>query len=169
MPLTKEQKQKIVEDLVKNLSRQKSLLFVDFRGLKVKDMTDLRKKIKEIGGLLKVAKKTLMKLAFERTELKLEGELKGEIALVFGFEDPISSFKTIYQFSQTNENIKILSGIFEGKFIGKEEVITLAQLPSKEELLARLVGGISAPISGFVNVLQGNIKGLIFVLSAIKK
>jgi len=182
MPFTKEQKKKIIEDLTQDFSRQKATAFIDFQGLKVKDMADFRKKIKEVGGRLQVAKKTLIKIASEKAELKLEKKLEGEtrqnfdiknlsgqIGLVFAFEDPLSPLKAAYQFSQTNENIKMLAGIFEGKFIGKEEVITLAQLPSREELLAKLVGSISAPISGLVNVLQGNMKGLIFVLSAIKK
>ena len=168
MALTKAQKQKIVEDLTQNLSRQKSLVFVDFKGLKVKDMAALRKKIKKVGGLLKVAKKTLIKLASEKAGLKLEKELEGEIGLVFAFEDPISSLRAAYQFSQSN-NLKILDGIFEGKFLERENIITLAQLPTREELLVSVVGSISAPISRLVNVLQGNLRSLVFVLSAIKK
>lgn len=182
MALTKQQKQKIVEDLTQDFTHQKSMAFVDFQGLKVKDMADLRKRIKEVGGKLLVAKKTLIKIALEKAgfkpEKELEGEtrqnfdvqnLSGQVGLVFAFEDPFSPLKAAYQFSQGNENLKILAGIFEGKFIGKDEVIALAQLPSREELLARLVGSISSPISGFVNVLQGNLRNLVFVLSAIKK
>lgn len=182
MALSREQKQKITEDLTQNFGHQKSMAFVDFQGLKVKDMAGLRKKIKEVGGKLQVAKKTLIKLALEKAGFKLEKELEGEtrqnfdvqslsgqVGLIFAFEDPISPLKTAYQFSQTNENLKILAGIFEGKLIEKDKVLALAQLSSREELLARLVGSISSPISGFVNVLQGNIRGLVFVLSAIKK
>lgn len=169
MPFTKAQKQKVIEGLTQSLNNQKAVAFVDFQGLKVKDMVDLRQKLKKVGGQLKVAKKTLIKIALEKTGLKLEKELEGELALVFAFEDPLSILKTVYTFSQTNESLKILAGVFEGKFIEKEEVIALAQLPSREELLARLVGSISSPISGFVNVLQGNIRGLVYVLSAINK
>jgi len=169
MPFTKAQKQKVIEDLTQSLNSQKAVVFVDFQGLKVKDMVDLRQNIKEVGGQLKVAKKTLIKIALEKTGLKLEKELEGELALIFAFEDPLSILKTVYKFSQTNESLKILAGVFEGKFIEKEEVVALAQLPSREELLVRLVGSISSPISGFVNVLQGNIRGLVYVLSAIKK
>ncbi len=168
MALTKAQKQKIVEGLAQNLSRQKSLVFVDFKGLKVNDMAYLRKKIKETGGLLKVAKKTLIKLASEKAGLTLEKELEGEIGLVFAFEDPISSLRAAYQFSQSNRNLKILDGIFEGKFLERGDIITLAQLPTREELLASVVRSISAPISRLVNVLQGNLRNLVYLLSQIK-
>ncbi len=168
MPFTKQQKQDIIEDLKEKVDRQKSIIFVDFKGLKVKDLTGLRKKIKKVGGQFKVTKKTLIYLVLEKAGLKLDKNLEGEIALIFAFEDPISSLKEAYKFSQTNENLKILTGILGGKFIEKEEVIALAQLPSREELLAKLAGSIFSPVSGLVNVLQGNLRGLVFVLSQIK-
>jgi large subunit ribosomal protein L10 len=180
MALTKQQKEKIIEDLKEKIESQKSMAFVDFKGLKVKDLSVLRKQVKEIGGQLKVAKKTLINLALEKFNLKLEGEthqipahklwpgLSGQVAIIFAFEDPILPLKKAYQFSQTNENLKIISGIFDGRFIGKEEILTLAQLPNREELLTKLVGSIANPISGLLNVLQGNIKGLIRVLAYAK-
>lgn len=169
MALTREQKQKVLEDLKEKVESQKSMAFIDFKGLKTKDLFGLRRKVKEAGGQLKVAKKNLIKITLEKAGLKLDKDLQGEIAIVFAFEDSISPLKKAYQLSQVNENLKILAGIFDGKFIDKEEAITLAQLPSREELLSKLVGSISSPISGFVNVLQGNIRGLVFALSAIKK
>jgi len=168
MALTKAQKNEILEDLKDKIDRQKSVFFIDFQGLKVKNLSILRRKIKEAGGILKVFKKTFIKLALEKTSLKMGEKLEGEIAVIFSFEDEMLPLKKAYEFSQTNENLKIVAAIFEKKFIGKEETIALAQLPSKEELLGRLVGAISAPISGLLNVLQGNIKGLIYALNAIK-
>ena len=168
MAKTKDQKEKIVEELTNDLKKQKSVIFVAIDKLKVKDISGLRRKLKEAGGKLKVAKKTLIKLTFEKNKLKLPEDLTGEIALIFGLDNEISPIKSAFQFSKENENLRILSGIFEGKLVGKEEVIAIAQLPSREELLAQLVGTISAPMSGFINVLQGNIKGLIYVLNKIK-
>ncbi|MDP1538797.1 MAG: 50S ribosomal protein L10, partial [bacterium] len=75
---------------------------------------------------------------------------------------------TVYQFGLANEKLKILGGFLEGKFKEAEEIIALAQLPTKEGLLAKLVGSIASPISGLINVLQGNIKGLITVLAKAK-
>ena len=170
MPLTKEQKKKIVEDLKEKIARQKAIIFVDFSGLRVKDLSNLRKKLKAANSELKVTKKTLLDLVFKKTGLAIEAKkIKGEIALIFGYNDGLSLAKMIYQFSETNPNLKILGGFFEKKFREAEEIITLAQLPTREELLAKLVGTIFAPVSNLVNVLQGNIKGLIYALSGIKK
>ncbi len=168
MALTKTQKEKIVEELTEDLKKQKSLVFVSVSGLKVKDISGLRRKIKEVDGKLKVAKKTLIKIAFEKAKLKAPEDLTGEVALVYGFENEFLPIKRIFDFSKEKENLKILAGIFEGKIINKDEVIAIAELPGREELLSRLVRGIASPLSGLVSVLQGNLRSLVYVLSAIK-
>jgi len=169
MPLTKIQKKKIIEELKEKIAQQKVTIFVDFTGLKAKDIFDLRKKLKMVDSQLKIAKKTLAQIAFKESGLKTEiKKLKGEIALVFGLKDEISPAKTIWQSALAAPNLKILGGFLENKFVEAEKIIELAKLPTREELLARLVGSISAPISNFVNVLEANIKGLIFVLKQIK-
>ena len=169
MALTKVQKQKIVDELKEKIAKQKAMIFVDFTGLKVKDLSGLRKKLKTAGDELKVAKKTLMGVAFKKAKLEIEPKkLPGEIALVFGYKNELSPAKIVWQFSQENPNLKILGGFLENKFKEAEEIITLAQLPSREELLAELVRSISSPISKLVNVLGGNIKGLIYVLTKVK-
>ena len=169
MPLTREQKRKVVQGLKEKIARHKIMIFVDFSGLKAKDLFDLRKRLKKEDCQLTVAKKTLMGLAFKEKGIGVDPKkMKGEMALVFGFENEILSAKIVYQFSQEKENLKILGGFFENKFREAEEIITLAKLPSREELLAKLVRSISAPVSNFVNVLQGNIKGLLQVLTQVK-
>jgi large subunit ribosomal protein L10 len=172
MALTKEQKQKIIADLKEEVAKQKVMLFLDFTGLKVKDLFDLRKKLKEEEAKLIVAKKTLAGLAFQELDAKISSkikELEGQIAVIFGFKDEISPAKIAYQFSQGDKNLKILGGFFENKFQDSEEMISLAKLPAKEELLARTVGSIKAPFSGLVNVLEGNLRNLVCLLSQIKK
>ena len=169
MALTKVQKQKILDELKEKIAKQKVMIFADFTGLKVKDLSNLRKKIKAADGEIKVAKKTLLGLAVKGAGLEFEAKkIKGEIALVFGYKDEISLTKIIYQFAEANPNLKILGGFLENQFRTAEEIITLAQLPTKEELLSGLVRSVSAPISNFINVLQGNIKGLLQVLTQIK-
>ena len=173
MALTKEQKEKILKNLKEKIAQQKAMIFVDFSGLKVKDLSDLRQRLKQAKSELLVAKKTLMKIAFKEVKVKTDPkEIKGEIALVFGFEDEISPAKVVYQFSQENENLEILGGYIESQkdeFLDAEKMITLGQLPTKKELLANLVRVFSAPTTNFVNVLEGNLKGLIYALSAIKR
>ncbi len=169
MAKTKEQKKKILEELKENLQKQKTLIFVDFTGVKVKDMFQLRQNLKKTEGLFKVVKKTLIGLALKDTGLEADLEkIKGEIALVFGFKDEVSPAKIVYNFSKENPNLKILGGFFENKFRPAEDFIALAQIPSREELLAKLVGSISSPMSNFVRALQYNLKGLLYVLSRIK-
>lgn len=169
MALTKEQKQKIIEELKENIENQKAMVFVDFSGLKTKDLFELKNKLKQSGAILKVCKKTLLCLALKTKKIAVNVKnLQGQIAVVFGFEDEMAPLKQAYQFSQTNESLKILGGFLENEFQEKDYILTLAQLPSRQELWARLVGSVSAPMANFVNVLQANIKGLILALNAIK-
>ena len=168
MAQTKEQKKKIVEDLKEKIKNQKIMIFVDFTGLKVADIFELKGNLKLSEAVFKVAKKTLLCIALKDFSRKLAeriSQTKRQIAVIFGFgKEPLVA-KTVYQFSLKNPNLKILGGHFEGAFREPEEIITLAKLPTKEELLAKLVQSIAAPISNFVYVLESNLKGLIFILS----
>jgi len=169
MALTKIQKQKILDELKDKIARQKAMVFVGIEKVKVKDLSALRKKLKLQENELKVAKKTLLKLALKENKIDFDlKELPGEVALVFGYKDEILPAKTAYEASKENENLKILAGFIENKFYPAEEIIALAQIPSREELFARVAGGISAPLSGFVNVLQGKIRSLVYIFSQIK-
>jgi len=174
MPLTKKRKQDIVESLKSKFEKQKSIIFLDYCGLKVKDTLNLRKKMKEQGCELKIAKKTLLGLILDGSGQGMKEKVKklpGQIAIGFGYEDEVMPFKISGDFSKTNTNVKVLGGILSTKkdeFLSSEQAIVLSQLPSKKELLAKLVGSMKSPISGFVNVLGGNLKGLLRVLSQIK-
>jgi len=171
MAKSKEEKKKILEDLKEEIKKQKVMILVNFTGLKVKDFFELRKRLKPANSRIKVIKKTLLDLALKELSPNFSQKLaqfKAQIAIVFGFEDEILPAKILHQFSLENPNLKILVGYFDKKFREKEEMITLAQLPTKNELLARLVGNLSAPISNFVNVLEANIKGLLYVLSRLE-
>jgi len=168
MPQTKEQKKKVVEELKEKIAKQKIIIFADFSKLKVKELSSLRKKLKKSDGELKVAKKTLSKIAFGEKGLEIDmKKLQGEIALIFGYKEAIPPAKTVYQFSLENPNLKILGGCFENKFVAAEKIIELAQLPTKEELLARVVGSISAPISNFVNVLQAPLEACLSIIKSL--
>jgi large subunit ribosomal protein L10 len=169
MALTKAQKKKILEDLKEKIAEQKAMVFVDFTGLKVKDLTNLRKKLKAISNELRVVKKTLLRLILKDIGIEIEKKkLKGEIAIAFGFKDEISPAKIIWQFSQENPNLKILGGIIKNKFLEAEKIIELAKLPTREELLAKFTSTISAPISNLINVLKGNLRNLVYILKQVK-
>jgi len=169
MSQTKEQKKKIIDNLAKDLDKQKSIVFIAIDNLKTKELSDLRKRLKVKDCLLAVVKKTLLNLTLKKKKIAVDTKkLTGQLALVFGFGDEVSPAKITHQFSLESKNLKILAGFFDNQFRTKDEVIALAKIPSKEELLTKVVGSISAPISGFINVLQGNIKGLITVLAKAK-
>lgn len=169
MALTKQQKNKVLEDLKEKMEKQKSIVFLDIQGIKVKDLTKLRKLMKEKECELRVAKKTLIAKTLKDQKVNFEAKkMSGEIALGFGFQDEISPFKTSYDFSKETENLKILGGLFENEIIEKEKALVLASLPSKEVLLAKLVGSLQSPVSGLLNVMQGNIRNFVYLLNAIK-
>ena len=169
MALTKQQKEKSIIDLKDKISKQKVMLLVAIAGLKVKDIFKLRNELKKVDANLKVVKKTLVEKALKESKISFDKkEFKQEIAFVFGFQDQVSPAKAAYQFSKENEKLKILGGFLEGEFKSDQEMISLAQLPSKLELLAKLVGSLSAPMSNLVYGLNYNIKGLITILSKIK-
>jgi len=172
MPKSKVQKQETIKELNDNLDKARSIVFVDIQGLKVNDLVVLRKKVKEARGVLKVAKKSLIDIVLKGKKeigdnIRAKG-MAGEIAMLFSLEDPLQPLKSLYSFSKEHENLKFVAGVFDNLLLQKEEVLQLAQLPSKEELLEKLIGSIFNPVSGFVNVLQGNIKGLITVLAKAK-
>ena len=158
MALTKEQKTKQIESIKEKVAQQKSVIFVDFAKVPSKEMFTLRKNLKEEGCNLKIAKKTLVRIAFGQSNItfwnKMKAVIPGQLALVFGIKDEIAPARIANIFAKTHENFKILGGIFEKRFIDKERVLVLANLPSRNELLSRLVGSLSSSMTSFVRVLD---------------
>jgi large subunit ribosomal protein L10 len=176
MAKTKEQKRDIVKSLENKIDESKSIIFAEFEALKVKDNEDLRKKLKEGDSEYYVAKKTLFDLAFRNKKIAgLDPKaFSGKVAAIFGYEDEVAPAKIVNDFKKgldekSQTKIEFLGGILEDKFMSREEVINLASLPSKQELYAKIVGSINAPVSGFVNALAGNLKNLVYVLKAIEE
>ncbi|MBU0649128.1 50S ribosomal protein L10 [Patescibacteria group bacterium] len=171
MPKTKEQKKKVVDQLKEKFGKAKSVVFADFQGLKVSEIEELRNKCHEQDIDYTVAKKTLLRLALKEAELKdIEPkEILGSLATVFGAEDEVAPAKLLAEFAKTHQALEIKAGILEGKLVGADVIIALSKVPSKPELYAKLVGTINAPISGFVNILAGNLRSLVYALNAIKQ
>lgn len=171
MAKTRQQKEEIVKQIVDDFKGMKSAAFSSISGYKMADADELRKKAREQGVKIFVAKKTLLDLAAKEAELDgvNPSEFSGSILTAVSFEDEVSAAKLLHELGKENEEVKMVAGVLEGKGIGMEEVVQLASLPGKEELLAKLVGSLNAPVSGFVNVLAGNIRGLVTVLDAIKE
>jgi len=166
--LTKQEKQEIVEELADKFSRQKAAVFSDYSGLTTEQIRGLKIKLREQGIDYQVAKKTLIDLALEKAgfkEIKAR-RLPGQVAVIFGYGDEVAPARLAYNFSKSNKSFKILAALVQGKFLEEEAALSLAKLPSKQELLAKLVGGIAAPLSGIACVLQGNLRKLIYILEA---
>ena len=168
MPKTKEQKQDSVKELQEALETQQSMVFVNYSGLGVKEISAFRRQLREQGARLLVTKKTLLDRVFKEKGIEINAKgLAGQLATVFSFEDPIAGIKTTDTFQKEHQNVEILGGYFENKEIDIAGITQIAKLPGKQELLGQLVGTLAAPISGFATVLQGNTKGLLVALTAI--
>jgi len=174
MPKSKIQKKEILSNLADKIKKSKSIIFTGFNALGVKDNENLRVKLRAENSEYYVAKKTLINRAFK--DSKIDGlntkDFVGKIAAIFSYEDEVAPAKIIGEFRKDKEKqdkIFFLGGILENKLLSKEEVESLAKLPSKHELYAKLVGSLNAPISGFVNVLGGNLRNLVNVLKAISE
>jgi large subunit ribosomal protein L10 len=172
MPKTKNEKKGILKKLEEKISQSKSVVFAGFDSLGVKENQELREKLGEENNEYLVAKKTLIKLAFEKQgykDIDMES-LSGKVATVFAYDDEISAAKIIDNFRKDKEEkLYFLGGLYEGKMINQQEITALAKLPSREELYAKIVGSINAPVSGLVNVLAANLRNFVYVLKAIEE
>jgi large subunit ribosomal protein L10 len=170
MPKTRAQKKQILDSLTDKLNKAKSVVFVNFQGLKVKEAEELRRSCRQEQVELCVAKKTLIDLALQSKNLpeSYAKQLPGEVAVVMGYEDEIAPARLLKNFGKDHEAVKMVAGIFDGKALDAVSLKQLADLPGKTELLAKLVGTIQSPLSGLANVLQGNLRSLVYVLNAVK-
>jgi len=170
MAKTKAQKQDISQQIADNLKNQQSLLFVDYKGIGVKDLSLLRSQLKEVQAKFEVAKKTLFSRVFAEKGIDTDFKsMEGQIAVVYSFEDPIAGIKATHTFAKGRGDIKLLGGYMENQLLDAEQIKELALLPSKEQLLGQFVGILAAPMQGLVSVLAGNLKGLVVALSAIQE
>lgn len=171
MPKSKVEKKATIETLVSGLKGAKGVVFANFQGLTVAQTEALRKACRAENITVLAAKKTLVKRALEEVGLG-DVETKnftGGIAAFMGALDEVAPAKVVATFAKKAELVTFFGGILEGKFIDAATVKSLSALPSKLELLSKMVGTLNAPVSGFVNVLAGNLRGLVSVLSNIQK
>ncbi len=148
-----------VKELAEKMKESKLVLFTDYRGINVTDVTDLRTKVRDTNGEYKVIKNNIIRRALEECKYEgLEEALVGPTAIIMNSEDYLESTKAIYEFSKNNENYKIKGGIIEGKVMTAQEIITIAKLPSREALLSMLAGA-----------LLGNITKLAVALGEVQK
>ncbi|MEI6602214.1 MAG: 50S ribosomal protein L10 [Clostridia bacterium] len=170
MPSNKilEQKQALVADLVVQFKEAKAYVLADYRGITVEQDTALRNALRAAGVEYKVIKNTLTRLALKEVGVEgLDEYLVGPTAFAMSTTDVVAPAKVMAEFAKKFEKLDIKAGVVEGKTIDAKGVAALADLPSKEVLVAKMLGSFNAPITGFVNVLNGNLRGLVCALNAI--
>lgn len=161
MALTKEQKTAQLKELVTKLKDSESVMFSQYIGLNVADVSDLRNKLRENGAEMKVAKKTLMKLAFKEAGLPdIEPDnLEGAVACIFSFEDPLSGAQTAFKFAKSHDKVKLVGGLYDGKLLSAAEATELAQMPGREQLLAKFIGMLQSPLNTFAGMCNSPLSG----------
>ena len=170
MAKTRQKKEQDMKLLVDGIKNAKSVVFANFQGLKVSESEELRGLCREQNIGFIASKKTLLNKALKDAGFEVDAKaFPGGVAVVLGNEDEVAPAQTIAKFAKTHEVVDIFGGVLEGQYIDASKVKELSVLPSKQQLLGQLVGTLNAPISGFVNVLAGNMRGLVNVLNAVRE
>jgi large subunit ribosomal protein L10 len=165
---TMNQKREVVEGISAKMKAAKAMVFTDYRGLTVEQDTELRSALRKAGVEYKVVKNTLTRFAANENGLDgLDTYLNGPTAMASSETDPVAPAKVLSEYAKKYNKLELKVGVVEGKIIDQSGIKALAELPPREVLIARVLGGINAPISGLVNVLNGNIRGLVVALNAI--
>jgi len=163
-----DEKKKIVIELSEKLKKAVSGVLVDYKGITVADDTKLRAELRAAGVHYSVKKNSLLKLAAAEAGLfGFDDVLKGSTAIALSETDLVAPAKILVKYAEGKEKFTIKGGFVEGKVVDKNSVVALAKLPSKEVLIAQVLAGFNAPITGFVNVLNANLRGLVVALNAI--
>ena len=150
-----ELKQPIVAAIAEDIKDAQSVVLVDYRGLTVAQDTELRKQLREAGVIYKVCKNTMMKRAFEGTEFAgLEEYLEGPSALVVSKDDATAPARIICKFAKTAEALEVKAGVVEGNVYDAAGINELSKVPSREELLSKLLGSLQSPITNLARVLN---------------
>jgi large subunit ribosomal protein L10 len=161
--------QKAVKVLTEKFKSMKGMILTEYHGLTVEDISELRSKLRAQNSEYVIVKNTLSQIALKEAGIGGGDNFFGPTALVIENGDVVSPAKIVMDFAKTHEKLKVRAGYLEGKFVDANVVSRLSELPSREVLIAKMLGSMQAPIFGFVNVLVANIRGLVTVLGAIAK
>ncbi len=161
-------KKQAVEELTEVLKNSCTGVLVDYKGINVADDTKLRKEMREAGVKYSVVKNSLLSFAFDNIDMpEMKEHLNGTTAIATSESDYIAAAKILAAYAEKSDTFNIKAGFIDGKYAPKEDIETLAKLPSREELVAKALGGLNAPISGLVYALNANLTGLVVALNAI--
>lgn len=179
MPKTRQQKEESVIQIKEKLDRAKVVVFADYKGLTMSQLSDLRKKLREQNAEFSITKNTLLKRALPTNyQLPASPAKRGEsttnsfdgpTATLFAYDDEISPLKTLVKAFKDYTIGKVKSGFLGTDALTEEKIIQLSTLPTKDELRGKVVGVLVAPLTGIVSVLQGNLRNLVYALSEISR
>jgi len=162
-------KEGMAKEIVSQFKGHPNFVITSYMGSSVSDLEQLRRSLKKAASDYMVVKNSILRVVFD--ELKLESEaskIEGGVGISLSGDDIISTCKVLVNFSKDHDKFKIKGAILDGKSVTPEKVKQLASLPSREALLAQVVGGIKSPITGFVNVLGGVLRKFVYVVDAIR-
>ena len=167
---TKAFKQEKLDEIKSKIEKAKVAIVTEYRGLTVEEITDLRRELQKNNGDYMVTKNTLAKLAVKGTKYEVLTDLfKGPIAIAFGFEDQVAPAKVLVDFVKKVKKGEIMGAALDGQIFDAKETKKLAELPSKEELYAKLLGSINSPASGIVGSMNAVMSSLVRAIDAVAK
>lgn len=168
--MTRAEKEALVQQLAEKLQRAEAVVLADFRGLNVAATNDLRARLRQQGVEYRVIKNTLIRRAAAQAGIEgLDGLLEGPTALAFGYDDPVVPARELARFAKDFNQLQIKGGILQGRVIDSKEIQRIAELPSRDELLAKVVGGMQAPLYGLVGVLSATLRSFVYAVDALRR
>lgn len=163
-------KEQVVAELAGTLASAKAAFLADYRGLNVEKLTQLRRELRGSGAEYRVVKNTLLRLAAKGTDMEcMSAMLEGPTAVAIVPQDPVAPAKVLADFAKANAKFALKGGALGGKVLSADDVRALAELPSREVLLGRMLGSLNAPVTNFVGVLAAVPRSLVQVLAAIQE
>jgi len=171
LALSKDSKKEILRDLIVKFKESKGVILTDYQGMNVSQISSLRNELKEEKVEFKVVKNTLLEKASEELNVEdLTKDLIGCTAMAFCSDDGVAPARLLKEYFRKNKiNLKIKSGLINGRVFNPEKIMEIASLPSKDVLIAQIINGIKSPLYSLVFILQGPLRGLVYTLEAIKK
>ncbi len=168
--ITREAKEKMLEEITAELKQADLVVITNYRGLNVQSINRLRGELRKENCRYKVTKNTMNRLACRQAGVEeLEGFFEGPVAIAYSSEDPVAAAKVFKDFAKEYETFEIKGGMLSGQLLDASAIKALGDIPPREELLARVVGGFQAPISGLVGALHGNMRQLVYAIDAVRQ
>ncbi len=167
--MNRDSKEQVISELASKLATAKAAFLADYRGLNVEQVNNLRGELRKTGVEYRVVKNTLLRLAAKQTGVECLSEyLEGPTAIAIVQEDPVAPAKVLSDFAKANNKFELKVGALDGKVLSIADIKALSELPSREVLLAKVLGSLNAPASNFVGVLAAIPRSLVQVLAAIQ-